>query len=80
MGRLLYVQNSLNGGVLSPYLATRSDLEGYTNRLEVCENFIPLPFGGAKTRPGTRFVAPAKNNGTPVLIPFEYSTLQPYMI
>ncbi|MGL5934107.1 MAG: hypothetical protein ACRCZI_00640 [Cetobacterium sp.] len=80
MGRQIYVQNSLNGGVLSPYLHLRSDLESYINRTNISDNFISLPYGGARTRPGTRFVAQTKDNGTAILVPFEYGTAQRYML
>jgi hypothetical protein len=47
---------SLNAGELSPRLDARSDLSKYSAGCRILENFIPLPQGGAKRRPGTYFV------------------------
>ena len=40
-----------------------------------------LPQGGITRRPGTRFIAPVKNEAaTTILVPFRYSTIQAYML
>lgn len=54
-------QTSFNAGELSPYWAGRVDMAKYGNGCYRMRNFVPIPQGPAVRRPGTRFVAPAKN-------------------
>jgi hypothetical protein len=49
-------QVSLNGGEITPFLAHRVDLEKHSTSLAACHNYIPLPYGGARKRPGTLFL------------------------
>jgi hypothetical protein len=49
-------QVSLNGGEITPFLAHRVDLEKHSTSLAACHNFIPLPYGGVRKRPGTLFL------------------------
>jgi hypothetical protein len=73
--------NSLNGGEVSPKIDARVDLQKYRNSCEVLENFIPLVEGGAMSRPGTYYVCEVKDSSKKVrLIPFQYSTVQAYII
>jgi hypothetical protein len=44
---------SFNGGELSPYLRHRIDLAKHSSGAETFSNFLPLPFGGFRKRPGT---------------------------
>lgn len=45
------------------------------------ENLFPLPQGAAQKRPGTKYIATARDSNYPVrLIPFEYSTDESYII
>lgn len=46
-------QITMNGGEISPLLHHRSDLEKHSSSLAQCRNFIPLPYGGVRKRPGT---------------------------
>ena len=46
-------QITMNGGEISPLLHYRSDLEKHGSSLAQCRNFIPLPYGGVRKRPGT---------------------------
>ena len=64
--------NNFTGGEISPLLWGRPDLEKYSSSCRVMENMIPLPYGGARRRPGTIAVADAKTPDCR-LIPFRYS-------
>jgi hypothetical protein len=75
-----FIQNALNAGELSPRVAVRGDWDRYKSGVETMRNWTLLPHGGAKTRPGTFFVAQTKDAAKAYLIPFEVSTIQPYMI
>jgi hypothetical protein len=48
---------SFLGGELSPYLRHRIDFEKHASGSERMENFLPLPFGGFRKRPGTLYQA-----------------------
>lgn len=75
------LQAALNAGEFSPRMAARVDFGKYPAGCEVLRNMIPLPQGGAARRPGTRFVAAARDSGTKGrLLPFEFSTQQAYVI
>lgn len=75
------LQGSLNGGEISPLLYGRPDLAKFETALARCVNFIPLPQGGVTRRPGTRYVAPAKNADSTVrLIPFIFNRQQAYIL
>lgn len=75
------ILTNFTAGELSPRLAGRVDLAKFFNGCRTMENFIPLPHGGATRRPGTYFVAEAKDSSKKVrLIPFEFSTTQAYIL
>lgn len=80
MGVTRAVQNALNSGELSPRLTMREDYERYANGLRTCRNMIPLPTGGVITQYGQQWIAQTKDAALAYLIPFEYSTIQAYMI
>lgn len=81
MANTRFVQNNFNSGELSPRLSARDDFERYKNGCRTLENFIPLPHGGVRTREGWHFVSEVKDSTKrTVLIPFEFSTEQAYMI
>jgi len=61
-------------------LSTREDLAKYQSGCSVMENMIPMPQGGAQKRPGTKYVATAKDSTAVRLLPFQYSTEQSYVI
>jgi hypothetical protein len=48
---------SFNGGELSPYLRHRLDVTKQPSGAEIFSNFLPLPFGGIRKRPGTIHLA-----------------------
>ncbi len=75
------IQANFIKGELSPLIHARVDLELYRSGLSQCENWLVLPQGGIKSRPGTRFVAEAKNSSQAVrLVRFIYSTEINYIL
>ncbi len=72
---------NFTGGVWSPELAGRIDLPQFKNAVKSMVNFLPIPRGGAKVRPGSLFVARTKYSDKATrLIPFEFNTEQSYML
>ena len=71
---------SFNAGEFSPLLDGRIDIQKYPNAATVMENFIPTVQGPIKKRPGTWFVNETRARGQCVLIPFEFSVSQAYML
>ncbi len=59
MAKTRFIQSSFTSGVLSPLLKGRTDLEQYYQGLEVGSNWILLPQGGIRRRPGTQFIQKA---------------------
>lgn len=80
MGRLSVPITNFNGGEWSPELMGRYDLQGYANACKTIKNFIPTILGKADRRTGSRYVSSSKTDGVARLIPFEYSTIQAYVI
>lgn len=77
---LKLVQPAFTGGEVSPSLAARVDLARYGVSLKRCRNFIIRPTGGIDNRPGTRFIAQIEGDVPALLIPFEYSSEQAYVL
>lgn len=71
--------SAFNRGELSPHMQSRVDLDVYQRAVARMENMIPLAQGPATRRPGTEFIYAAKSGAT-ILIPFEFSTVQAYVI
>lgn len=81
MPKVSHPQNSFNSGELSPLVYGRTDAERYKNGLATCINYIPMLQGPLVRRPGSRFAAAASNGSLPpIVVPFEYSTSQIYML
>lgn len=82
MEKNFYISKSnFTGGEWSPEMRGRFDLPQYESALETMENFLPLPQGGSKVRPGTRIVAPAKfSTGNTVLMDLEFNSDQAYLL
>lgn len=78
--RVAPILTSFNAGEWSPRLYGRVDLQKYPAALRQCKNFIGLPSGALMRRPGTKYVANTKGDAVARLIPFEFSTIQAYMI
>jgi len=81
MARSRVMQNSLSGGVISPVMKGRRDLESYYNSLEEAENVVLLPQGGVERRQGLFYtgVTHALTNGSGRLFVFEFSLTQRYL-
>jgi hypothetical protein len=73
-------QHAFTGGEISARIKGRSDLERIHTAVEEMTNMIAAPEGLAERRPGTRFAATTKSDAVAVLIPFEFSTAQAYVV
>ena len=81
MAKASPILENFNSGEMSPLLAGRVGYEKYPNGASILENFIPTTQGPNQRRAGTRFVYPVKDNAKKVLlVPFEYSVTQAYML
>lgn len=80
MPRAVPLISAFNRGELSPLMRSRVDLDVYQRAVERMENFIPQAQGAASRRPGTRYIARTKSDSAVVTIPFEFSTVQAYVI
>lgn len=80
MPRAVPLISAFNRGELSPLMRSRVDLDVYQRAVERMENFIPQAQGAASRRPGTRYIARSKADSALVTIPFEFSTVQAYVI
>jgi hypothetical protein len=56
MAKTRFIQNAFTSGVLSPLLKGRTDLTQYYQSLETAQNWVLLPQGGIKRRPGTQYI------------------------
>lgn len=77
------IQRSFSGGELSPEMFGRMDSAVYQNGASLMRNFIARPQGPAAKRPGFRWVASTKGQGTTDtarVLPFTYSTTQTMVI
>ena len=59
MAKTRFIQNAFTSGVLSPLLKGRIDIEQYYQGLETATNWVLLPQGGIRRRPGTEFIQKA---------------------
>lgn len=75
------IQTNFTAGELSPRVHSRIDIAKYNNGLKTCENVELLVHGGARRRPGLRFVAEVKDSTKAVrLIEFIFNREQAYML
>ena len=75
------VQLSFAGGEISPDMYGRKDDTRYQNGLARCRNFICLPQGPIRNRPGFEFVSECGIENKPVrVIPFTYSAGQTMIV
>ena len=83
MSKFQTYQASFTGGEMDPLLRGRTDLQQYYNTVATADNVFFEPQGGFSRRPGLRFLqdltADNAANGV-LLIPFEFSTTQNFMI
>lgn len=71
---------NLVGGDISPLVHGRIDLPVYQKGAAKLQNFIAMTQGGAKYRCGTKFVRYTRLNKKAILIPFQFSDQQSYLI
>jgi hypothetical protein len=76
------IQTSFASGEWAPKLRSRVDIQKYHVGAELLRNFyVDYSGGGASTRPGTRFIAAAKNGVSPTrLVPFQPSSSLSYVL
>lgn len=72
------IQASFTAGELAPSLYGRIDLARYYTGLRTCRNFIVHQHGGVSNRTGSALVD--ELDGVSVLIPFQFSTVQTYVL
>ncbi len=53
---------TFNKGKLTPLIDARSDVEAYAGGCRIDNNMIPLIYGPATRRPGTKYIADAENH------------------
>lgn len=56
MPKTRHIQTAFTSGILSPLLKGRIDLEQYYQGVEIARNFVLLPQGGIRRRPGTEYI------------------------
>ena len=75
------VQTTFSGGEFSPLIQGRVDSERYKTGLDICLNYIPTLQGPLVRRPGSKYIANAKDpSKPPTLVPFQFSTTQTYAL
>ena len=73
--------HAFNAGELSPLLNGRTDISKYYSGCQELDNFLVLTYGGVMRRPGTAYIADAKNADEAArLISFEFSIIQTYIL
>jgi len=71
--------NRFNGGLWSPLLDGRTDLEDYNSALRTCTGFVPLKYGPAERMWGFEYAAESKTSSS-ILLPFKFSQSVNYII
>lgn len=81
MPRVSIIKTNFTAGELSPRLKARVDVAKYNNGARTMLNAYPLVHGGAHRRPGSKYVAAAKNaTKTTRLIPFIFKRTQAFIL
>lgn len=81
MPKVSKIQPGFTTGEISKQVYGRVDQPRYEQGLAFCQNYIPLIQGPLVRRPGTKFVCYVKDSTKPpVLIPFQFSVSQNYML
>jgi len=74
-------QPAFTGGVVSPAIYSRRELDKYPISLRKIVNWFVSPHGGISTRGGTEYITTHKNENKKIrMIPFEYSAEEAYML
>ena len=71
-------QLSFTAGELAPEMYSRSDINRYYSGAREILNFVVRPYGGLSNRTGTTYVGDL--GGSSRLIPFQFSTVQTYVL
>ena len=71
------LQSSFNNGVLDDRMSARLDIKQYYQGVRQGENIQFLPQGGARRRPGLKYIATADSGR---LVAFEFNTDQVYLL
>lgn len=74
------IATNFTGGEVSPKLYGRVDTAKYQNGMKTIENFIVMPHGGARKRPGSKYVHHTNVNQASKLVPFVYNADQAYVL
>lgn len=75
------LQPTFAAGELSPSASARTDIARYYTGLKLCRNFMVMPYGGVRNRPGTEFVCEVKDSSKRCqLIPFQFNDVQTYVL
>lgn len=75
------IQADFSGGEFGPHVEGRVDVEKHKTGMEEVLNYIPTLEGPLTRRPGTKYVADAKDpSKPPVFIPFKVSNTEQYII
>ena len=75
------LQPTFAAGELSPSASARTDIARYYTGLKLCRNFMVMPYGGVRNRPGTEFVCEVKDSTRRCrLIPFQFNDEQTYVL
>jgi len=75
------MQPTFAAGELSPSASARTDIARYYTGLKLCRNFMVMPYGGVRNRPGTKFVCEVKDSTKRCrLIPFQFNDVQTYIL
>lgn len=80
MPKVNALQTSVTAGEVSPRLWSRPDLQKYRTFARTVENMIVLPQGGLRKRGGTTFISRTRDDEAVLLVPFQFSTSQPYIL
>lgn len=81
MPKLKIIQSNFSSGELSPAALGRVDIARYTNAVKIGKNIIPQTLGGAKKRPGTEWIAEAKDSTKRArLVPYIIGRDSAYML
>ena len=77
------LKTNFTGGLVSPLITAREDIQSYNNSLALLKNARVLPHGGLRKRSGFKFLGvPGQSvyGDETVMRPFNYSTNQAYIL
>lgn len=71
---------SFNGGEADSEFEARVDVEGYSARGSIVENWLPRVKGGMDKAPGTRYLGETPDSAFAILRPWRFSPSQAYVL